>query len=141
MPLLFPTQGTLSDAFSPRLPFGSDPSRQEPALKTEPDRYPAWSRVESPKSRAGTLGEEARTELKKASHTGQGREGDIELHSANYYATCTFGGLIACVGSVVERYLAGQLTHEAGCNSYRCDAIRPGEMPPPGGLKDVQGKF
>ncbi|MCJ1342852.1 hypothetical protein MMC31_001041, partial [Peltigera leucophlebia] len=93
MPLLFPTQGTLSDAFSPRMPFGSEPSQQQPSPA---DRYPAWSTVEGGKSNAGTLSKEAQSELRKASQTLQAKKGEIQLHSPQYYAACTFGGLIAC---------------------------------------------
>lgn len=95
MPLLFPTQGTLSDAFSPHMPFGSEPPQSQSALE---DRYPAWSTVEGGKSNAGTLSKEAQSELKKASQTLQDKTGGIQLHSSKYYAACTFGGLIACVG-------------------------------------------
>lgn len=98
MPLLFPTQGTLSDAFSPRMPFGSEPSQQQPSPA---DRYPAWSTVEGGKSNAGTLSKEAQSELRKASQTLQAKKGEIQLHSPQYYAACTFGGLIACVGSMM----------------------------------------
>lgn len=98
MPLLFPTQGTLSDAFSPRLPFGSEPPKEQ---ASPPDSYPAWSTVEGGKSNAGTLSKEAQSELRKASQNIQARKGEIQLHSAKYYAACTFGGLIACVGSMM----------------------------------------
>ena len=105
MPLLFPTQGTLSDAFSPRLPFGSAPeesTQHESPQESPPSRYPAWSTVEDVKSRADTLSQEAQNELKKASQNIQAKTGKIELYSGKYYATCIFGGLIACVGSFVS---------------------------------------
>lgn len=99
MPLLFPTQGTLSDAFSPKLPFGRAESKSELSKESSvasPDRYATWSPVEDIKSKAGALSEEAATELRKSSQAIQARTGQIELHSAKYYATCTLGGLLAC---------------------------------------------
>jgi solute carrier family 25 (mitochondrial phosphate transporter), member 3 len=102
MPLLFPTQGTLSDAFSPKLPFGqveSSSQSNNASSNTPPsDRYSVWSPIEDLKTKASTLSEEAATELKRSSEAVQARTGQIELHSAKYYATCTLGGLLACVG-------------------------------------------
>lgn len=142
MPLLFPTQGTLSDAFSP-LPFGRapEPDEQQPVSKSQQHRYPAWSTVEDLKSKAGTLSEEARTELKKAGQILQPTTGTIELYSQKYYSTCIIGGLIACVCYGVQVDRAGQLTIELGCHSYRRHPVRPGQMPTPGRLEDVQGKL
>ena len=102
MPLLFPTQGTLSDAFSPRLPFGraaSEPgSEKRTSYKARTDLYPAWSAVDDVKIKAGQLTEEAQKEYTKASEAAQAKAGRIELYSPKYYAACTFGGLLACVG-------------------------------------------
>ncbi|MCJ1423749.1 hypothetical protein MMC29_001633 [Sticta canariensis] len=100
MPLLFPTQGTLSHAFSP-LPFGRAPEPDEQLPVSKPHkpqqhRYPAWSAVEDLKSKAGTLSEEARTELKKPGQLVRPTSGTIELYSQKYYSTCIIGGLIAC---------------------------------------------
>lgn len=107
MPLLFPTQGTLSDAFSP-LPFGRTPEPDVPQSlhKSKQDQYPAWSTVEDLKSKAGTLSNEAQTELRKASQTVQAKTGKIELYSGKYYSTCILGGLIACVCFVMQIYRA-----------------------------------
>lgn len=103
MPLLFPTQGTLSDAFSP-LPFGRspEPDEQQSLHESQRDRYPAWSTAEDLKSKAGTLSEEAQTELKKASQTVSAKTGKIELYSGKYYYTCILGGLVACVCYVMQ---------------------------------------
>lgn len=101
MPLLFPTQGTLSDAFSHRLPFGSaapEPvSGKRSSYKARTDLYPAWSAVDDMKSKAGQLTEEAQKEYAKASQAAQAKAGKIELYSPKYYAACTLGGLLACV--------------------------------------------
>lgn len=136
MPLLFPTQGTLSDAFSPRLPFGSEPPQQPPSPA---DRYPAWSTVEGGKSNAGTLSKEAQSELRKASQTLQAKKGDIQLHSAKYYAACTFGGVIACVCLRMVTRPPGDLRNEIGVNPYSRNALGLSQMSTSGGFKDVQG--
>lgn len=142
MPLLFPTQGTLNDAFSP-LPFGRapEPDEQQFLRTSQQDRYPAWSTVEDLKSKAGTLSEEAKTELKKASQTVQEKTGKIELYSGKYYSTCIIGGLIACVCYAMRVDRAGQLTNESGCHSYSRHPVRPCQMPTPGRFKNVQGKL
>ena len=145
MPLLFPTQGTLSDAFSP-LPFGRapEPDEQLPVSKSHKSqqrRYPAWSAVEDLKSKTGTLSEEARTELKKPGQLLQPTTGTIELYSQKYYSTCIIGGLIACVCYGVQVGRAGRLMIELGCHSYRRHPVRPCQMPTPGRLEDVQGKL
>ncbi|KAI9720058.1 MAG: hypothetical protein M1812_003185 [Candelaria pacifica] len=100
MPLLYPTQGTLSDVFSPQVPFAR-PIDTPPAPKTtkyqaRSDIYPAWSAVDDAKTKASQLGNEAAREFDKASQKAQAKAGTIEPHSAKYYAACTFGGLMAC---------------------------------------------
>lgn len=142
MPLLFPTQGTLNDSFSP-LPFGRTPEPDEPqsSHRSRQDRYPAWSTAEDVKSKAGALSEEAQTELKKAGQTVQAKTGKIELYSGKYYSTCILGGLIACVCHVMQLNRVGWLTTESGCHSYRCHTVRPCQMPTPGRFEDVQGQF
>lgn len=102
MPLLFPTQGTLNDVFSHRMPFGSaapEPACQErSSYKARTDLYQAWSAVDDVKAKAGQLTEEAQREYTKASQAAQAKAGRIELYSPKFYAACTLGGLIACVG-------------------------------------------
>lgn len=50
------------------------------------------------KSKAGSLSNEAQKEIQKASQVAQAKAGKIELYSAKYYAACTLGGMLACVG-------------------------------------------
>lgn len=97
MPLLFPTQGTLSDTFSTKLPFGRSPELQPLSDGLGSNRYPAWSTIEDVKAKAGALSNEAQAELKKSSEIVQAKTGTIELYSTKYYATCILGGLLACV--------------------------------------------
>lgn len=102
MPLLFPTQGTLNDVFSHRMPFGSaapeSACEKRSSYKARTDLYPAWSAVDDVKAKAGQLTEEAQKEYTKASQAAQAKAGKIELYSPKYYAACTLGGLLACVG-------------------------------------------
>lgn len=106
MPLLFPTQGTLHDVFHPAIPFGrrADGLKSPPAAAPKPtplqarsDLYTAWSVVDDAKNKANALSAEAKKEFEKASGKAQAKTGKIELYSVNYYAACTFGGLLACV--------------------------------------------
>ena len=66
----------------------------------EPSRFPtkAFSAAEDAKGKAQALSAEAQREIQKASSAARAKTGEIELYSAKYYAACTFGGLIACVG-------------------------------------------
>ena len=81
-----------------------------------------WSASEDIRNRAGALSEEAASELRRSSQAVQARTGQIELHSAKYYATCTLGGLLACVGFLAE-HPDPTITHGSpGDYTYRCDA-------------------
>lgn len=147
MPLLVPNQSALSDAFSPRLPFSRHTSTATPqsyyssSEHIKQHRYPAWSQIEDLRSKAGTLSEEAQQELKKSSQAIQAKTGKIELYSAKYYATCTLGGLLACVGRPAASHPPQSLTDETGPYPHRRDAVGPSEMSTTGGFQDVQGEF
>jgi solute carrier family 25 phosphate transporter 3 len=52
--------------------------------------------VDDAKDKAAKLSNAAVKELEKASSAAQAKTGKIELYSLQYYATCTFGGLLAC---------------------------------------------
>jgi solute carrier family 25 phosphate transporter 3 len=104
MPLLFPTQGTLHDVFHPAVPFGRRPASPRPQsapkrtpLEARTELFPTWSVVDDTKNKAKALSAEATKEFEKASAKAQAKTGYIELYSAQYYAACTFGGLLACV--------------------------------------------
>jgi solute carrier family 25 phosphate transporter 3 len=90
MPSVLPSLEALSGTFAPRSPAsdanktpGEAPPKQRPL-------FPAWSAVEDVKHTAVK-------EYEKASAKAQAKAGHIELHSAKFYAACTFGGLMACV--------------------------------------------
>ncbi|KAH6675497.1 mitochondrial carrier domain-containing protein [Halenospora varia] len=58
--------------------------------------YTTWSAIDDAKNKANALSAEATKEFEKASAAAQAKVGGIELYSAQYYAACTFGGLLAC---------------------------------------------
>ena len=99
MPNIFPNQDTLANTFASRRPlfgFHQEPEKPVPAPKRRPI-FSAWSAVDDVKHAVETVSSGAQKEFEKASQTVQSKTGKIELYSAKYYASCTFGGLLACV--------------------------------------------
>lgn len=93
---LYPRYEALQRAF-PNPP--ADGVRARGSTKATPyqartDLYSAYSTVED---KAKKLSAEASAEFNKASAAAQAKKGTIELYSGQYYAACTFGGLLACV--------------------------------------------
>ncbi|KAI9784748.1 MAG: hypothetical protein M1839_001478 [Geoglossum umbratile] len=100
MAFLFPSQGTLHNVFGPATPITQPVNRPAPPPRT-PYRartglYVAWSVADDAKNKASQLSKEATAELHNASDRARAQAGKIELYSLNYYAACTFGGLVAC---------------------------------------------
>ena len=112
--MLFPTSA-INEVFSCRHPLtvagSQEPNPKPLQTKTARAQFSILSVTEDAKSKANALSEEAQRELKKASAAAQAKTGQIELYSAKYYAACTFGGLVACVG-IVERPASGLVAHE-----------------------------
>ena len=100
MPLLFPTQGTIHDFFAPTSLFAPRSTKARTTQTPPRDAFPAWSAVDDVKSKAGQLSAEVQKEYQKASESAQKKTGKIELYSAEYYAACTLGGILACVSHV-----------------------------------------
>jgi len=100
MPLLFPTQDTLNGVFHPATRFGHPKITAQDVKRTplqaRSDLYQAWSVVDDAKNKANALSAEAAKEFEKASAKAQAKTGHIELYTVQYYAACTFGGLLAC---------------------------------------------
>ena len=99
--VLYPSQSALNEVFSTRTQFrrtAPEPSRRP---NSKPN-FSIWNVAEDAKKKAGALSAEAKAELSKASNATQAKTGQIELYSSQYYAACTFGGLIACVGVGLE---------------------------------------
>ncbi|KAI9806856.1 MAG: hypothetical protein M1833_002513 [Piccolia ochrophora] len=109
MPFLFPSQTILHNAFSPQHPFAHSKKQSGASQRTKyearSDLFPTWSTVDDAKGKAGQLSSEAAKEFQRASAKAQDKAGHIELYSAKYYAACTFGGLLACVSSLLTRFV------------------------------------
>ncbi|MCJ1375774.1 hypothetical protein MMC20_007011 [Loxospora ochrophaea] len=99
MPFLFPSQSALNSVFSTPSTLVSrapEPQPPKPTYKTRSERYSVWSALDDVKGKANTLSEEAQKEFTKASEAAQAKTGKMELYSAQYYAACALGGLLAC---------------------------------------------
>jgi solute carrier family 25 phosphate transporter 3 len=81
--------GGMSMQKKPEQAFNA-PKRREP--------FQAWSAIDDAKTKAASIGKEAAREFELASEKAQQKTGKIEPWSAQYYAACTVGGMLACVG-------------------------------------------
>lgn len=102
MPIAFPSHTVLRNAFGGVSPYASFHKKTQPApvrnkWLARPELYSAFSVADDAKAKASQLSNAAVKELEKASSAAQAKTGKIELYSAEYYASCTFGGLLACV--------------------------------------------
>lgn len=96
---LHPSQSALNEVFSSHHSFAS----AQPKQPLQKPTFSAWSVAEDAKNKATQLSNEAAKEIQKASSKAQAKTGQIELYSGKYYAACTFGGLVACVGTSKSR--------------------------------------
>ncbi|KAK2758832.1 hypothetical protein FQN54_003524 [Arachnomyces sp. PD_36] len=105
MPITLPSQSALASVFVSHHPLSRREKEPNPqpakavsnaTVPSRRDIFPAWSAVDDVKNKAGKLGSGAVKELDKASHLAQEKTGKIELYSGKYYASCTFGGMMAC---------------------------------------------
>lgn len=82
MPLLYPTQGTLHEVFSPQLPFGRSQAAPEAAVisaqKSPSKRFRAWSAADDVRTKANALSQEAQKEIAMASSKAQAKAGKIK---------------------------------------------------------------
>jgi len=94
---LFPSMRALSATFT-HTPVDNTQKRQEPApqRRSIEHLYQSWDVAEDAQKKASQLSAAATQEFSKASNAAQKQVGQIELYSGKYYATCTFGGLMAC---------------------------------------------
>lgn len=97
MSYLFPNNRTLQQSFNSPRPEQQPGSKAATSSRARSELYPAYSIVDDAKNKAQKLSGEAQHEFDKASRAAQSKSGKIELYSLNYYAACTFGGLLACV--------------------------------------------
>ncbi len=101
MALLFPTQNALNGSFHSPYTWGRPKAAVEARrtpFQARSELYTAWSVSDDVKNKANALSAEATKEFEKASAKAKATTGKIELYSLQYYAACTFGGLLACVG-------------------------------------------
>ena len=102
MPGLHPTHIAIKEAFNPTVPTFT-PQVEVSSTAPQP-RYIAWSASENAKS----LGQKAQIELQKATDVARPKTGQLELYSAQYYAACTLGGLLACVSISCDTHLISE---------------------------------
>ncbi|KAF2164383.1 hypothetical protein M409DRAFT_25261 [Zasmidium cellare ATCC 36951] len=92
---LFPSMSALSATFGNATPYAMN-TQPAPQRKSIAHLYQSWDVTEDAQKKATQLSDAAAKELQKASSAAQDKVGKIELYSGKYYATCTFGGLMAC---------------------------------------------
>ena len=100
MPSILPSQEVLSGALAPQSsPANSNKGHVDPAPANKQQRplFGAWSVIEDVKHAAEKVEKAAAKDFDKASNKVQSKTGHIEPWSAKYYASCTIGGLMACV--------------------------------------------
>lgn len=96
MASLFPSTSSLSAVFGHAHTSSSQAASQKShSLKARTELYGAWSVTEDAKRGAQQLSQAALDEARKANSAVKGKEG-LQLYSKEYYAACTFGGLMAC---------------------------------------------
>jgi len=109
MPFAIPSQSVLCNAFGSASPYAQLQKKTQTSTRAarlaRPELYTAWSVADDAKQKAVQLSDAAVKEFDKASNAAQAKVGKIELYSAKYYASCTFGGLLACVSSTLSYLL------------------------------------
>lgn len=101
---LFPSAAALRNTFPSTTALTPPPESAKTSSRSKypPARqelYGAWSAIDDAKAKAGQLSEQAVEELSAKAQP----SGKIELYSGQYYAACTFGGLLACVSVLSSR--------------------------------------
>lgn len=91
MASLFPGVSALSASFGHATPYTTS---QRTPLQARSDLYSAWSISEDAKQKTQQLSQAAKNELSKATAAIQPQKGALQLYSKEYYAACTFGGLM-----------------------------------------------
>lgn len=101
MPSLLPGLDTLASALTGRSAFngnnGGVYSSGKPTTFDRTDIFQTWSVADEAKAKAKEIGNAAAKDFDKTSAAVQAKTGKIELYSGQYYAACTFGGMLACV--------------------------------------------
>ena len=98
---MFPSEDIISSTFSSQHPLNQSGKQSQlsgAAGTKRQEPFPAWSVVDDTKRRADAIAKEASREFNIASQKAQAKTGKIEPWTPKYYAACTVGGLLACVG-------------------------------------------
>ncbi|QIW96403.1 hypothetical protein AMS68_001921 [Peltaster fructicola] len=90
---LFPAISALGATFGHATPYAT--AKRTP-LQARTDLYPSWNVTEDAKQKTQQLSQAAKNELSKATAAIAPQKGALQLYSKEYYAACTFGGLMAC---------------------------------------------
>ncbi|KAL9058371.1 MAG: hypothetical protein Q9162_001826 [Coniocarpon cinnabarinum] len=88
---LFPSRSSINAAFAPTTPF-QEPPQHRTQWQAREELYHNFATGDQSQS----LTAAAQQEFDKVSQKAQQKTGKIELYSGQYYAACTFGGLLAC---------------------------------------------
>ena len=97
---LFPTPSALGAAFNPTSPYYKPAPKPASEFPLKRSLWNAFSVADDAKQKAVQLTDAAAAEFEKASKVAQAKAGGIELYSAKYYASCTVGGILACVRQI-----------------------------------------
>ena len=124
MPALFPSHAVLRDAFGGTNSYASFHKKTQPASArskwlARPELYSAFSVADDAKAKASQLSNAAVKEFEKASSAVQAKTGKIELYSYQFYASCTFGGLLACVSPARTQLIFLSTNMLKGSDTYR----------------------
>jgi solute carrier family 25 phosphate transporter 3 len=110
MPIAFPSSTVLCGAFGASSPYAQFQKKAQPPANSSrlarPELWTAWSAAEDAKQKVSKLSDAAVREFEKTSAKAQAKVGGIELFSAKYYASCTFGGLMACVRTLLNHIIS-----------------------------------
>ncbi|THC98009.1 hypothetical protein EYZ11_002511 [Aspergillus tanneri] len=101
---MLPSESHIVSALAPHYPLPRvEEYSQSSSTRRKP--FPAWSVIDDTKKSADALAKEVTREFNVASEKVQARTGHIEPWTPKYYASCTFGGLLACCRRQVDPLL------------------------------------
>lgn len=97
---MFPFDSVILEAFNAQNPLNrpEEPKQAGSAALIRREPFPAWSVIDESKRKADAFAKEAAREFDVVSQKAQAKTGKIEPWTPKYYAACTVGGLLACVG-------------------------------------------
>jgi solute carrier family 25 phosphate transporter 3 len=95
---MFPSDSVILEAFNAQNPLNRprEPKQAGSAASIRREPFPAWSVIDESKKKADAFAKEAAREFDVVSQKAQAKTGKIEPWTPKYYASCTFGGMLAC---------------------------------------------